>query len=933
LWNVESLSNVYRRFGKYNFPNFDLLILTETFLLKSFSIRGFYSKHILGFKNNILGRPMRGVSIFYNAKFGELVSYKCLRNFLILNFSTVSIVGSYLNPNLNCEKLWDQLLNAFQYIDHKENLIFAGDFNCRLDMKAKKGELIMDFAAFNNLKLANTVPLQSTYVSPRGTSVVDLIFCGPNIKHQNFLINDSYLRKHRLLSLDFQISSASAANISKTPNNPPVNPFLFEVLVAEKYRSLLRDDIQRNNIETFYSHILALIKESKITIPKSPRKSQPWFDSECYAFKRDLHFLRAVIDSFPYVSDFNDEKLEILNIFSATKKEYRKLCKVKTDLFQEKIDCKILYEAEKTCYKLLKLNSKDAYVENDISIRTWEDSFSEIFNANMFSRGDSLNLKSLLKDYPKEQNIKNILEDEVILAVKSLKSKKAPGLDLLRNENIKDLCLFLVPEITAFFNLCLKNGAFPESWKLGNLKLLYKGKGSPADVNSYRGICLSSALYNLLDRVLNTRLYSSEIEAIPANQYGFVRGKSTIHAIKILIDEINTSVYVKKKPLYALFLDVKKAFDSIDRTFIFKKLVESKKLSFEELNLIAEMLDINYLILNDGVTVSEVIIQSNGVRQGGCLSPFLFIYALSDFNNAILDCKNIRALLYADDIVLTSDNLNDIKAALLKIDEFLSLCNLKLNLSKCKIMKFRTKGKGRYKKDDILKYNGQIIDFVSEFCYLGVVFQASGTSFTKHIDKRVKAAIFAMSKLNSLPQTSVQTALKLFDLAISPVASYGLEAIWPFLTTADLFKLETVKSRFLKRVLSLSKYTKSRFVYELIETDLFVNDLKSKFSLSDTSDYDKFMEQKLITFSEIDPDFYLTPAMCNTSWKEINCKDRHMFTRYACHGFHHLFCKDKMYHFSAKENCECEKCGESIKFYHLFECKANSLTLSQAASL
>jgi len=40
-----------------------------------------------------------------------------------------------------------------------------------------------------------------------------------------------------------------------------------------------------------------------------------------------------------------------------------------------------------------------------------------------------------------------------------------------------------------------------------------------------------------------------------------------------------------------------------------------------------------------------------------------------------------------------------------------------------------------------------------------------------------------------------------------------------------------------------------------------------------------------------------------------------------------------MYHFSAKENCECEKCGESIKFYHLFECKANSLTLSQAASL
>jgi len=116
-----------------------------------------------------------------------------------------------------------------------------------------------------------------------------------------------------------------------------------------------------------------------------------------------------------------------------------------------------------------------------------------------------------------------------------------------------------------------------------------------------------------------------------------------------------------------------------------------------------------------------------------------------------------------------------------------------------------------------------------------------------------------------------------------------------------------VKSKFLQRVLSLSKYTKSRFVYDLIETDLFVNDLKSKLFLPDTSEYDKFMEQKLITFLEIDLDFYLTPAMCNTSWKEINCKNRNMFTRYAFHGFHYLFCNDKMYHFSAKE---CEKRGE-----------------------
>jgi len=55
-----------------------------------------------------------------------------------------------------------------------------------------------------------------------------------------------------------------------------------------------------------------------------------------------------------------------------------------------------------------------------------------------------------------------------------------------------------------------------------------------------------------------------------------------------------------------------------------------------------------------------------------------------------------------------------------------------------------------------------------------------------------------MSKFNCLPQTSLRVAIKLFDLAISPVASYGIEAIWPYLNKGDLLKLETEKSRFLK---------------------------------------------------------------------------------------------------------------------------------------
>jgi hypothetical protein len=59
-----------------------------------------------------------------------------------------------------------------------------------------------------------------------------------------------------------------------------------------------------------------------------------------------------------------------------------------------------------------------------------------------------------------------------------------------------------------------------------------------------------------------------------------------------------------------------------------------------------------------------------------------------------------------------------------------------------------------------------------------------------------------------------------------------------------------------------------------------------------------------------------------------------MFTRHSVHGFHYLLCTDKSFHQSAKNDCECEKCGDKeIGVYHLLECKAKSLTLAQAAKM
>jgi Reverse transcriptase (RNA-dependent DNA polymerase)/Endonuclease-reverse transcriptase len=911
--------------------DFDILIFTETFLKKPFDIPGFYARHVFASQKEA-GRPMRGISVYFNAKTGNLINVQYLNNFIILNFEKISIVACYLIPNLRPSTLSDELLSTLKHIANFKNLIFAGDFNCRLDKDNKKIEALLDFMEVNDLTLVNESPYKNTYVCNNGASVIDLIFRGTDITVSNFSITDTFLRKHRLISVDVSYVKILNSNAS-IKHNFKFDETSLQHLVDSKYKNVLNADIQNEDVDNFYENMLNLLKEVDMPKKKSVRVSQPWFDAECYNIRKELMEWRECLDRMD-ANRWNTNNIK--PHFVKLRKEYKALLVNKKQAFVKIQEEKILKEAESNkCYKILSL-SKRFYNSNNIMMNEWEQNFEQIFNERKLSQGDSLNLRELLVDYDSDNYIEFIplLHEEVSIAIKKMKNGKAPGPDGVKNENLKMLVEVLLPEITEFLNLCVKIGTFPVTGRESKLKLLYKGKGDAEDTNSYRGICVSSAFYNLLDRVMHARIYSSLIDFIPRNQYGFVKGKSTITAVQHLVQDINNSVYGEKTPLFGLFLDVKKAFDSVDRPFIFKKLIDSKKLSKTELNYIAHNLDLNFMRIVDGVTLSKLITQSNGVRQGGCTSPFLFNFSLADINEVLRDFPSVKALFYADDIVLTSINLADLKAALQRIKEYLLLRNLRLNLEKCKLMKFRNKGRGRYSQGDILKLDGVEIERVSSFTYLGIVFQPSGISFNRHVEKRMRAAIFATYNIRELNNLSIETALKLFELKVSPIASYGIEIIWPYLTIQDLENIERVKTRYLKRVLGLSKYIRSRFVYELVDTDLFVSDLKLKFSLPETEAYKKFHEQKSMNKLSIIDEFYETETMTNLKWQNALFADRYVFTRFACHGYHYVFCSNKKFHSEAITNiCVCKYCNKECTQYHILYCPNKKLSLREAAKI
>ena len=170
-------------------------------------------------------------------------------------------------------------------------------------------------------------------------------------------------------------------------------------------------------------------------------------------------------------------------------------------------------------------------------------------------------------------------------------------------------------------------GYFPEKWSEGFIVPIFK-KGDINDVSNYRGITLLSTVGKLFTRILNNRLnkwaeeYSIYIEA----QAGFRKHMSTVDNIFVLNGLIT---HCLNNNLYCCFVDYSKAFDYIDREIFWYKLIKIG-VRGEMLNIIQSIYSTVKSKVKNINILSEAFACNIGVRQGECLSPFLFSMYLND---------------------------------------------------------------------------------------------------------------------------------------------------------------------------------------------------------------------------------------------------------------------------------------------------------------
>jgi len=417
---------------------------------------------------------------------------------------------------------------------------------------------------------------------------------------------------------------------------------------------------------------------------------------------------------------------------------------------------------------------------------------------------------------------------EIESVISTLKRQKAFAGDMLINEYFIESMDILASHLVDIFNAILNSGYFPSNWSKGIIVPVFK-KDNPNDVNNYRGITLVSCFSKIFTGILNKRLstWAENNNIVSDAQFGFKKSSSTVDAIFVL-NAVIQKILTEKGRLYCAFVDLKKAFDSVYLNGLWLKLFRMG-VNAKMLRIIRDMYNKVKSCVKGCNSFSEFFDCAIGLKQGEVISPILFSLFLEDLElfmsdncecGLTIDDMTFILLLFADDMVILGNSIEDLQNSLNKLSEYCTKWGLEVNAGKTKIMVFRKRG--RLRLSEKWSYNGSPLEIVDNFNYLGTVFNYTG-NFTYNQETLVGKGLKAMNmlmanvkKLNLKPKLQCQ----LFDAFVGSVLNYSCE-VWGF---GKSKVIERLHLKFCKRLLNVKTSTCNMGVYgELGRYPLFIN--------------------------------------------------------------------------------------------------------------
>ena len=278
----------------------------------------------------------------------------------------------------------------------------------------------------------------------------------------------------------------------------------------------------------------------------------------------------------------------------------------------------------------------------------------------------------------------HITAEEIANVITLLINKKAKRSKDMDTYFIKISGVIIAPILSKLFNRCLLEGEFSKCLKIAEVIPNFK-KGSVTNVSEYRSVSLLSQFDKIFKKIIyNTIIdFIEKYNLLSDHQFGFRQNSSTIHAVAYIYYNLIENV---DKGLYSccIFLDLYKAFDTVDYHILLCKLKNYFGIRGKSLNLIKSYLTNRRQYTKISNNFSDELKINCGISQESCLGPLLFLLYINDLPLAY----QMNTTLYADDMYLMMSDLNlttlqnRINIELKNIDFWLRKNKLSLNFSK-----------------------------------------------------------------------------------------------------------------------------------------------------------------------------------------------------------------------------------------------------------
>lgn len=726
-------------------------------------------------------------------------------------------------PITEVEDFYDNLNSLVKSIPDHTMLTLGGDFNAHVEglfsyhsASNTNGDYLLDFIHLNNLIIGNTSfqkPMKKlwTWRSPKG-DLAQIDFCIYRKRWRNSIkdcqaFNSSHPvgSDHRIVSTKIRLS----LRVTKAATR------------KQLYWRAVNDD---PNLASIIDGSIEVIFSS---LPES-EKNYTRFVKVCNKIGNEMlpskpSFDPVTVDNVEVTSARKATlRSNIGNLQAAQANQRKTFDKCEDERINNTLRS---FETSPSCdhmkaWKLVReLSGKRSgvvYIQGEDRLNTWKNHFAKLLNSDAIQTDEFNEIEfTLLHETNFEISCEPFSQQDVDTAIKQMKLRKAPGLDGLPLEFWK------LPKarisLTEFCNKTFR-GCRPAEWGISGIVPIPK-KGNLTIPDNYRGIFLTQVAAKVYNRLILNRIRPIIDKLLRPNQNGFRQLRSTtshILALRRIVEEIHNH----NKEAVLVFIDFRKAFDSINRNAMFRILgaYGIPELIVEAIK--AMYIDTSALVMTpEGETDTFKI--DTGVLQGDPLAPFLFIICLdyamrrSIFPSDGLTLKRRQSsrhpaevladLTFADDICLLEDNLAAAQDLLLRVETATQEVGLYLNASKTKVMHLNPTS-----THPLCTINGSEIERVEEFKYLG-----GYTNTVYDVKTRIGQAWGAAHSLRKVWTAPIlrSTKLKVFKAVVESILLYGAES-WSLTCTLSK-KLDGNYTRLLRTALNVSwkSHTTNKVLY------------------------------------------------------------------------------------------------------------------------